>query len=63
MRDKAYKVLAEQMGVSNKKAKEAIDRGLVYIKENKVKVARAEVDINTIFKVTGANDPSVIFEN
>ena len=63
MKDKAYKVLAEQMGVSNKKAKEAIDRGLVYIKENKVRVARAEVDVNTLFKVSGANDPTTLYED
>ena len=40
--DKAYKVLAEQKGISNKKAKELIDRGLVFVEDKKVKIARAE---------------------
>jgi 23S rRNA pseudouridine1911/1915/1917 synthase len=63
IKDKAYKVLATQEGLSNKKAKELIDRGLVYIGERKVKVARAEVDVQTRFKVTGADDPTILYED
>ncbi len=38
MEDKAYKLLASQYEISNKKAKELIDRGVVYVGDKKVKI-------------------------
>ena len=45
--DKAYKVLAQQQGISNKKAKDLIDRGLVFVEDKKVKIARADIHTDT----------------
>ena len=45
--DKAYKVLAMAKDISNKKAKELIDRGIVYVDDRKVKIARAEIRTDT----------------
>ncbi len=63
MRDKAYKVLAKQLGISNKKAKELIDRGLVYVGDRKVQIARGEIDITTKFRVKEVPKPKVLFED
>ncbi len=63
MKDKAYKVLAEQLGISNKKAKELIDRGLVYVGDRKVQIARGEIDTKTKFRVKKIEQPEVIFED
>jgi 23S rRNA pseudouridine1911/1915/1917 synthase len=60
---KAYKLLATQEGISNKNAKSMIDRGLVYVGNKKVMVARAEIDTKTIFRVTRIEKPNIIFEN
>ncbi len=49
--DKAYKVLAQQKEISNKKAKELIDRGIVFVEDKKVKIARAEIHTETVFRV------------
>jgi len=61
--EKAYKLLATQEGTSNKNAKSMIDRGLVYVGNKKVMVARAEIDAKTIFRVTKIEKPKIIFEN
>jgi len=61
--EKAYKLVAIQEGTSNKNAKSMIDRGLVYVGNKKVMVARAEIDAKTIFRVTKIEKPNVIFEN
>ena len=50
-KEKAYKLLALQEGISNSKAKSLIDRGLVYVSNRKVVVARGEIDAKTKFKV------------
>ncbi len=63
MKDKAYKVLAKQLGVSNKKAKELIDRGLVYVGDRKVQIARGEIDVKTKFRVKQVEKPQVIYED
>ncbi len=63
MKDKAYKVLASQLGISNKKAKELIDRGLVYVGDRKVTIARGEIDTNTKFRIKQVEKPQVIFED
>ncbi len=63
MKDKAYKVLAKQLGISNKKAKELIDRGLVYVGDRKVQIARGEIDTKTKFRIQRVEKPRVIFED
>ena len=54
--DKAYKILAQQQGISNKKAKELIDRGLVFVDDRKVKIARAEINTETKFRIEYPDD-------
>lgn len=63
MKDKAYKVLAKQLGISNKKAKELIDRGVVYVGDRKVQIARGEIDVKTKFRVKQLKKPEVIYED
>ena len=61
--DKAYKVLAMAKGLSNKKAKELIDRGIVYVDDRKVKIARAEINTNTNFRIEYPADIEILFED
>jgi len=63
LKDKAYKVLASQLDISNKKAKELIDRGLVYVGNKKVKIARGEVDTKTKFRVLKEPKIDIIYED
>ena len=51
MEDKAYKLLAQQLEISGKRAKELIDRGLVYVGDKKLKIARAVMPEDTKFRV------------
>lgn len=60
---KAYKILALQEGVSNSQAKSMIDRGLVYVGNKKVMIARGEIDAKTIFRVQKIEKLKPIFEN
>jgi len=62
-KEKAYKLLALQEGISNKKAKEMIDRGLVYVGNKKVVIARGELDTKTSFTVVKVQKPLTIFED
>ncbi len=62
-RDKAYKVLARQKGLSNNKAKELIDRGLVYVGDKKVKIARAEISEDTKFRIEYPEDIEILYED
>ena len=50
-KEKAYKLLAVQEGLSNGAAKKLIDDGYVFVGTRKVNVARAELDADTRFKV------------
>jgi 23S rRNA pseudouridine1911/1915/1917 synthase len=61
--EKAYKLLALQLDVSNAKAKEMIDRGLVYVGNKKVMIARGELDPKTVFTVQEVAQVRPIFEN
>ncbi|MRJ01862.1 MAG: RluA family pseudouridine synthase [Epsilonproteobacteria bacterium] len=63
MKEKAYKVLAHQIGISNKKAKELIDRGVVYIGNRKVEIARGLVDRGTTFSIKEVAEPQIIYED
>jgi len=62
-RDKAYKVLAQQKGLSNNKAKELIDRGLVYVGDKKVKIARAEISEDTKFRIEYPEEIEILYED
>ena len=61
--EKAYKLLAQQEGVSNSNAKSMIDRGLVYVGNKKVMIARGEIDEGTLFRVQKVEKAKPIFEN
>jgi len=61
--DKAYKVLAKQKDISNKKAKELIDRGLVYVEDKKVKIARADIHTETFFRVEYPADIEILYQD
>jgi len=61
--EKAYKLLALQEGISNKKAKELIDRGLVYVLDRKVKIARAEMPEDTRFRVEKIDSVDIIYQD
>jgi len=62
-KEKAYKILANQEGISNSQAKSMIDRGLVYVGNKKVMIARGEIDEKTIFRVQKIENVKVIFED
>jgi len=61
--EKAYKLLAIQEGVSNNEAKSMIDRGLVYVGNKKVLIARGDIDNRTTFRVEKVEKIRPIFEN
>jgi len=61
--EKAYKLLALQEGISNKKAKELIDRGLVYVLDRKVKIARALMPDTTRFRVESIDKIDIIYQD
>jgi len=61
--EKAYKLLAQQKDISNKKAKDLIDKGLVYVGDKKVKIARADISDDTKFRIESPADVKVIFED
>ena len=61
--EKAYKLLAVQEGLSNSQAKDLIDRGLVYVANRKVKVARGELPVKTSFNVQKVDKAVVIFQD
>lgn len=61
--DKAYKVLAKQEGISNSKAKELIDKGLVRAQGRKVMIARGEIPTDTKFTVKDIDSMKLIFQD
>jgi 23S rRNA pseudouridine1911/1915/1917 synthase len=61
--EKAYILLAKQEGISNRAAKELIDRGLVYARDKKIKIARGLLPKNTRFKVIKIPEIKKIFED
>ena len=63
IQEKAYKLLALQEGISNRSAKDLIDRGVVYAKGKKVLVARALIKADTKFKIQSISKTDVIFED
>lgn len=63
LNNKAYKLLAIQEGISNRAAKELIDRGVVYAAGKKIAVARADIKADTKFKIEKLKKPKIIFED
>jgi len=61
--DKAYKVLAKQEKISNSKAKDLIDKGLVKVGGRKVTIARGEISTDTVFSVKEIAPIKVIFQD
>lgn len=61
--EKAYKLLAAQEGISNRDAKELIDRGVVYAYGKKVLIARAEMKASTTFKIERPAAVEILFED
>lgn len=61
--EKAYKVLAKQEGISNSKAKDLIDKGLVRAAGKKVLIARGEIDEETEFSVKEIASIKMIFQD
>lgn len=61
--DKAYKLLALQENISNSKAKELIDKGLVRVSGKKVMIARGEINERTNFTVKEVADIKMIFQD
>jgi 23S rRNA pseudouridine1911/1915/1917 synthase len=61
--EKAYKLLGKQEDISNKKAKELIDRGLVYVTDKKVKIARASMPNETRFRVEKIESVKIIYQD
>jgi len=61
--EKAYKLLALQESLSNSQAKALIDRGLVYVANRKVTVARGELPVKTNFNVHEIAKATVIYED
>ena len=61
--EKAYKLLAAQEGISNSKAKDLIDKGVVSVEGKKLVIARGELKDSSIFKVKRIANARVIFED
>ena len=61
--EKAYKLLALQEKISNNEAKRLIDDGFVFVGNNKVKIARAEMSETTKFRIVGFGTLETLFED
>ena len=61
--EKAYKLLALQEGISNGKAKELIDKGVVTVNGKKLLIARGELREDAIFKIKEIAQAKIIFED
>ncbi len=61
--EKAYKLLAIQEGISNKKAKELIDKGIVSVNGKKLVVARGLLKEDSSFKIKDIASAKVIYED
>lgn len=63
MTEKAYKLLAMQESITNRSAKDLIDRGVVYSRGKKIVMARADMDVRAKFRVEEITKVKVIFED
>jgi 23S rRNA-/tRNA-specific pseudouridylate synthase len=63
VQEKAYKLLALQEGITNRSAKDLIDRGVVYSGGKRVVMARALMDARSRFRVESIGRVKVIYED
>ncbi|AXP08709.1 RluA family pseudouridine synthase [Campylobacter hepaticus] len=63
MQEKAYKILALQEKISNREAKDLIDRGCVFSHGKKITLARALMSNKTRFNIIKIKNPQIIFED
>ncbi len=63
MTEKAYKLLAIQENITNRSAKDLIDRGVVYSSGKKIVMARAEMNVRARFRIEEISKVKVIFED
>jgi 23S rRNA-/tRNA-specific pseudouridylate synthase len=63
MEEKAYKLLALQEGITNRSAKDLIDKGLVYAYGKRVVMARALMDARVKFRVEKIERIEKIYED
>ena len=63
MKEKAYILLAKQENISNRKAKELIDRGIVFARDKKIKIARGLIETNTRFKIIALPQIKKLYED
>lgn len=63
MQEKAYKLLSVQENISNNEAKKLIDDGLVFASGKRIKIARANLDLNTKFKLEKRQNVKIIAQN
>ncbi len=61
--DKAYKLLSIQLGISNKKAKEMIDKGLVQANGKRINLARQNLPKSTYFHITQLKSIKILFQD
>ncbi len=61
--EKAYKLLSIQENISNRSAKDLIDKGVVYVGNKKIEIARGELKTDTKFKVKKIEKIKKIFED
>lgn len=61
--EQAFKVLAQQEGISKNKAKTLIDRGLVFVGDKQVKIARALINTETTFRIEHPEDVEILYED
>ncbi|MBD3790808.1 MAG: RluA family pseudouridine synthase [Campylobacterales bacterium] len=61
--DQAFKVLAQQEGISKNRAKALIDSGLVFVGDKQVKIARAQINTETKFRIEYPSDIEVLYED
>lgn len=63
MQEKAYKLLAIQEGISNREAKDLIDKNCVFSQGKKITLARAMMNQKSKFSIIKQSKASVIFED
>ena len=61
--EQAYKLLAQSKEISNKKAKVLIDRGLVFVGDRQLKIARAPLPDSTIFRIEMPEDIVILYQD
>jgi len=61
--EKAYKLLALQENISNSRAKELIDQGVVTVNGKKLQIARGVLPKNSIFKIKQIQKATIIYED